>query len=600
MLTRFPVTVRLWALVIVAMLGMLTTAAMGVFEIRSGIEDEHRAQVKSSVEEAMSVVAELHQRENAGTLTRAQAQAEAKALLKVMRFNGDGYVWINDLNHVMVMHPTKPALDNTSVKDMKDPDGLPLFQRMVTLVKAQGSGYVDYLWPKPNSKDPQPKISYVAGFQPWGWIVGSGAYVDDIAAVTNSLSLRLGIVLLSCLLILIIPTILITRTTKRDVELLNTGVFALAEHDTTEHPLPAGRDELAQIGHSVSLARARMVEQEAEIELATQDRDQQIRDNFREQREAVDRARAKARKVVDETVNTVGHQLQELVKHVASVGEAAGTIDEKAGTAEVVTREVIAEAAEADRVATALGQSLRTVAGMAELIAGVADQTKMLALNATIEAARAGEAGRGFSVVAGEVGELALTTAKSTDEITATLTRLQQDAAAVGAAVTRMGQRIGGLSEATEVLNGVATHQRDLVGSLSTTVQTALERLSAITIVGDEDERRKYERIPVHELAEMNLANTQPEPVQLEDVGEGGLRCVIGDEFMLARMQPGDIIQIKLGSEAGALELTGLVRHRMPRRKRVAFGIQFEPFPTGETAEALRRYLARFAMSSAD
>ena len=54
MLTRFPVTVRLWALVIVAMLGMLTTAAMGVFEIRSGIEDEHRAQVKSSVEEAES------------------------------------------------------------------------------------------------------------------------------------------------------------------------------------------------------------------------------------------------------------------------------------------------------------------------------------------------------------------------------------------------------------------------------------------------------------------------------------------------------------------------------------------------------------------
>ena len=600
MLTRFPVTVRLWALVIVAMLGMLTTAAMGVFEIRSGIEGDHRTQVKSSVEQAMSIVAELHKRESAGSLTREQAQTEAKTLLKVMRFNGDGYVWINDVNHVMIMHPTKPALDNTSVKDMKDPNGLPLFQRMVTLVKAKGSGYVDYLWPKPNSKDPQPKISYVAGFEPWGWILGSGAYVDDIAAVTNSLTLRLGIVLLSCLLILIIPTILITRTTKRDVELLNTGVFALAEHDSTEHPLPTGRDELAQIGHSVSLARARMIEQETEIELATQDRDQQIRDNFREQREAVDRARAKARTVIDETAGTVPATVARARRPGRVVRRGAGTIEEKVGAADAATRAWWPRRQQADQVVGQLEQSLRRWPGWpADRRGRRPDQDAGPERHHRGGPGRRGRPRLQRGGRRGQ-GELAMTTARSTEEITATLARLQQDAAEVGAAVTRMGQRIGGLSEATEVLNGVATHQRDLVGSLSTTVHTALERLSAIKIGGDEDERRKYERIPVHETAEMHLANTQPEPVQLEDVGEGGLRCVIGDEFMLARMQPGDIIQIKLGSEAGALELTGLVRHRMPRRKRVAFGIQFEPFPTGETAEALRRYLARFAMSSVD
>ncbi|MBL8929770.1 MAG: cache domain-containing protein [Kineosporiaceae bacterium] len=600
MLTRFPVTVRLWALVGVAMLGMLATATMGVLQIRAGIEDDHRQMVRSAVQQAMSVVTTLHEREQAGTLTREQAQTEAKDLLRTMRFHENDYVWINDMNHVMIMHPTKPALDTTSVKDMKDPNGVPLFQVMVDLVKADGEGFVAYEWPKPNAAEPQPKISYVAGFAPWGWVVGSGVYVDDIDTTVEGLTIRLGAILLTCLILLIIPSILITRVTRRDVRLLIAGVSALAEHDLADHPLPTGQDELAEIGQAVALARSRMADQDVELELASQDRDQQIRDNFREQREAVDQARAKARRVVDTTVETVGDQLRDLVRHVASVGEAAGTIDEKAATAETVTREVTAEAAEADRVATALGQSLRTVAGMAELIAGVADQTKMLALNATIEAARAGEAGRGFSVVAGEVGELALTTAKSTEEIAATLSTLQHDAAAVGAAVSRMGQRMSGLGEATEALNGVAVHQRELVQSLSTTVNAALERMASITIGGDEDERRKYERIPVHEKAEMKLANTLPELVQLEDVGEGGLRCVIADDLMLARMQPGDVVMIKLGSEAGALELVGLVKHRMPRRKKIAFGIEFDPLPAGELAEDLRRYISRFAITAGD
>ena len=80
----------------------------------------------------------------------------------------------------MVMHPTNPALNGRSLADFKDPDGVPLFVEFVRTVQKTGDGYVHYSWPKPGSDNPHPKISYVAGFAPWGWVIGSGLYVDDL------------------------------------------------------------------------------------------------------------------------------------------------------------------------------------------------------------------------------------------------------------------------------------------------------------------------------------------------------------------------------------------------------------------------------------
>src|SRR6202012_5152048 len=99
---------------------------------------------------------------------------------------------------------------------------------------------------------------------------------------------------------------------------------------------------------------------------------------------------------------------------------AAGTIDDRVAAVDALTRGVVDQAREVDRVLGPLGQSLQQVATMAQLIAGVSDQTKLLALNATIEAARAGSAGQGFTVVASEVKELASPSAPPADQATAT------------------------------------------------------------------------------------------------------------------------------------------------------------------------------------
>jgi hypothetical protein len=100
-----------------------------------------------------------------------------------MRYEADGYFWINDMNNVMVMHPIKPALEGQNLVDLKDPTGKFIFQEMIKVVKADGEGYVDYYWPKPGAEEPVLKYSHVEGFAPWGWIVGTGVYADDLAAL---------------------------------------------------------------------------------------------------------------------------------------------------------------------------------------------------------------------------------------------------------------------------------------------------------------------------------------------------------------------------------------------------------------------------------
>lgn len=115
-------------------------------------------------------------------VTRAY-QNRAKEAIKALRFGVDGYFWINDFTPTMVMHPTNPSLDGKNLSQNKDPNGKFLFNEFVVVAKASGKGVVEYMWPKPGFKNPQPKISHVDSLKEWGWIVGTGVYVDDIDAI---------------------------------------------------------------------------------------------------------------------------------------------------------------------------------------------------------------------------------------------------------------------------------------------------------------------------------------------------------------------------------------------------------------------------------
>ena len=106
----------------------------------------------------------------------------ALSAIKGMRYAGNEYFWINDLEPKMIMHPINADLNGKSLSESKDPNGKRLFVEMANLARDKGEGVVDYMWAKEGSSKPVPKISYVKLEKDWGWIVGSGIYVDDVQA----------------------------------------------------------------------------------------------------------------------------------------------------------------------------------------------------------------------------------------------------------------------------------------------------------------------------------------------------------------------------------------------------------------------------------
>ena len=109
-------------------------------------------------------------------------QDEALRTIAEMRYGKDGYFWINDSHPKMVMHPIKPSLNGEDLSENKDAKGKKHFVEMVQVVnKNKDGGLVKYFWDRPDKKgDPREKFSFVQKFEPWDWIVGTGAYVDDI------------------------------------------------------------------------------------------------------------------------------------------------------------------------------------------------------------------------------------------------------------------------------------------------------------------------------------------------------------------------------------------------------------------------------------
>jgi len=126
-----------------------------------------------------------------------EKQAKAARLVGALRYGPENqdYFWINDLHPRMIMHPYKPELNGTDLTENADPKGKKLFMEFVKVAREKGEGFVDYHWPKYGADQPQPKLSFVKLFKEWGWIIGTGVYIEvtedklksDAAALIGSL-----------------------------------------------------------------------------------------------------------------------------------------------------------------------------------------------------------------------------------------------------------------------------------------------------------------------------------------------------------------------------------------------------------------------------
>jgi methyl-accepting chemotaxis protein len=172
--------------------------------VEQKLMEEKRNATKDVLDIAYTLVDAYEHRVIRGELTRHEAQKTALSLIEQLRYRDNDYFWINDLEPKMLMHPNFPNLDGKNLSRERDPAGKYLFLEMVDVVMTRNEGFVKYMWPKPCTTTPVPKLSYVKLFRPWGWIIGSGIYVDDVQTEITAMRWRIIVATLICVFIVLV------------------------------------------------------------------------------------------------------------------------------------------------------------------------------------------------------------------------------------------------------------------------------------------------------------------------------------------------------------------------------------------------------------
>ncbi len=435
-----------------------------IAEFRQMLVKDIEEQLRNQTLTAISAIDEFHKRQLAGELTEEQAKSFAAVTVRNMRYEGDGgYFWIDTFDGVNVVLLGRAETEGKSRIDATDPSGRKYIQEMIETGRQSGGGFTDLQFPKPNQTEPLPKKNFTMAYEPYGWVVGTGVWIDYIdtrvaemqarsESNLNSIMLKMaivGIIIMAGMIFiaivfsnyLIMPIRVITSTLdtlatgnfrnsgeskidpnrtdeigvmaravtklQDNVSSMISKVMTSAEHvAAASQQLTASADQsttaINQVAESIVNVAGACTEQFVEVENATT-KTEELKNHM----DAFKKTLQGSSKEIEET-NTAAENGNKAVKNAINQME-------RIETSVTASADVISQ----------LGEESEKIGKIVDAIANIADQTNLLALNAAIEAARAGEHGRGFAVVADEVRKLAEQSQLSAKEISSLIGSIQ-------------------------------------------------------------------------------------------------------------------------------------------------------------------------------
>jgi methyl-accepting chemotaxis protein len=451
---------KLWLPLILSLVLVTVLSVLDAWRIREVRYDERKTDLIHATQLGIATVKAFADEAAAGTISVDEAKKRALDAIRAARYgtDGTGYFTVMNFQPVVLMHPFHPEMQGKNVDGYTDPNGVALYHETVAIVRRDGGGFVRYSFSKPGASGVFPKVSYAAAFAPWGWILQTGAYIDDIdAAFRASLYRSLGVLLFAAVVLAAVvvwvnrgilralggdPAYAVdiaSRIADNDLSV----VVEIAPNDQASllYSMKRMQQQLGAMIRAIHLSSESIASAVSQIAAGNQDLSQRT-----EQQAASLQETASS---MEELTSTVTHNADNAreASHIVSV--AMDTAQRGGGVVQQVVDTMSGINASSDRIADIVGT-----------IESIAFQTNILALNAAVEAARAGEQGRGFAVVASEVRSLAQRTASASREIKEligdSVQRVKEGAQFVGMAGTTMQEIVQSVKHVADIVNEIA------------------------------------------------------------------------------------------------------------------------------------------------